>query len=65
MLPSTIAAVKVTNLLTPYIVRVCETRHYDEKLNSINKKLLSRKEIFSNADSDTEPKIGDVRLVSI
>lgn len=60
MLPSTVTVIKVTNVLTPYIIRICEIKHYNEKLNSINKKLFKKKEIFKTIKKYNEPKIGDV-----
>ncbi|XP_043791864.1 putative ATP-dependent RNA helicase TDRD12 isoform X4 [Apis laboriosa] len=63
MLPSTVTIIKVTNVLTPYIIRICEIKHYNEKLNSINKKLFKKKEIFKTIKKNSEPKIGDAVIV--
>ncbi|XP_076749741.1 putative ATP-dependent RNA helicase TDRD12 [Xylocopa sonorina] len=62
MLPDTASIIKITNVLTPYIIRIYEMNHYDEKLDRINKKLLVKKEIF-NVTEDVEPKIGDTVVV--
>lgn len=63
MLPSTATVIKITNILTPYIVRIYEVKDYNEKLNSINKKLLKEEKTFHSIEKDIEPKIGDVRLI--
>ncbi|CAK9822064.1 Putative ATP-dependent RNA helicase TDRD12 [Anthophora retusa] len=63
MLPSTAIAVKVTNILTPYIVRIYESKHYNEKLNLINKQLLTKRERFNNIEKLSEPAIGNAVIV--
>ncbi|CAK9807417.1 Putative ATP-dependent RNA helicase TDRD12 [Anthophora plagiata] len=63
MLPSTAIAVKVTNILTPYIVRIYEIKHYNEKLNLINKQLLTKRERFNNIKKLSEPNVGDAVIV--
>lgn len=63
MLPSTATVIKITNILTPYIVRIYEVKDYNEKLNSINKKLLKEEKTFHSTEKDVEPKIGYVRPI--
>ncbi|CAL7949014.1 unnamed protein product [Xylocopa violacea] len=63
MLPATASIIKITNVLTPYIIRIYEVKHYDERLDFINKKLLAKKEIYSIAEKDMEPQIGDMVVV--
>ncbi|XP_043604134.1 putative ATP-dependent RNA helicase TDRD12 isoform X3 [Bombus pyrosoma] len=63
MLPSTATVIKITNILTPYIVRIYEVKDYNEKLNSINKKLLKEEKTFHSIEKDIEPKIGDTVIV--
>ncbi|XP_054009470.1 putative ATP-dependent RNA helicase TDRD12 [Hylaeus anthracinus] len=59
ILPITAVAITVTNILTPYIVRICEIKDRGKKLNFINNKLLLAKRKMFNVDKHIEPKIGD------
>lgn len=62
MLPPTATIIKVTNVLTPYIIRIYEVKQYNEKLNSINKKLLKEEKMLNSTEECIKPKIGDVSL---
>ncbi|KAK1137221.1 hypothetical protein K0M31_001743 [Melipona bicolor] len=59
MLPPTATIIKVTNVLTPYIIRIYEVKQYNERLNSINKKLLKKEKTLNSTEECIEPKIGD------
>ncbi|XP_076222302.1 putative ATP-dependent RNA helicase TDRD12 isoform X2 [Nomia melanderi] len=65
ILPSTAISIKVTNILTPYIIRILKQKDYKKKLNLINKKLmLLEKKGMLNIDVErVEPKIGNVVIV--
>ncbi|XP_015431040.1 PREDICTED: putative ATP-dependent RNA helicase TDRD12 [Dufourea novaeangliae] len=65
ILPSTAVAIKVTNILTPYFIRICKRKDYEKKLNLINNKLLllRKRGIFNKDTNHAEPKIGDVIIV--
>ncbi|XP_076234936.1 putative ATP-dependent RNA helicase TDRD12 [Calliopsis andreniformis] len=65
ILPPTAVAVKVTNILTPYTIRIYEINDYEEKINTVIKKLLLLKKrgIFNIDTKSIEPKIGDTVLV--
>ncbi|XP_017788533.1 PREDICTED: putative ATP-dependent RNA helicase TDRD12 [Habropoda laboriosa] len=63
MLPSTATTIRVTNILTPYIIRIYELKHYDEKLNLINKQLLTKRGTFNSIKTRAEPNIGDIVIV--
>lgn len=62
MLPPTATIIKVTNVLTPYVIRIYELKQYNERLNSINKKLLRKEKTLNNTEECIEPKMGDVSL---
>ena len=64
ILPPTAIAVKVTNILTPYIVRICATKDYEENLNCISNKLLSlTRGRLNTATERTELKIGNTVII--
>ena len=62
MLPPTATIIKVTNVLTPYVIRIYEVKQYNERLNSINKKLFKKEKTLGSTEECIEPKIGDVSL---
>ena len=65
ILPPTAIAVKVTNILTPYIIRIYPTKDYEEKLNCISNKLLlsSTRGKLKTATKQTELKIGNTVII--
>nr|XP_012143302.1 PREDICTED: putative ATP-dependent RNA helicase TDRD12 isoform X2 [Megachile rotundata] len=63
-IPSTATLIQVTNILTPYIIRVYEVKNYEERLHSISKKLLIKKgALLNNNTVPIEPKLGDMVIV--
>ncbi|XP_017878258.1 putative ATP-dependent RNA helicase TDRD12 [Ceratina calcarata] len=64
MIPYSAVLVKVTNVLTPYIMRIMyDTKYNDERLDFIAEKLIAKEIIFNNDTNDIEPKVGDAVIV--
>lgn len=67
-IPVTAIPVKVTNIQNPHVMRIFEIKEYFEKLDRINRKLLSfvkSKKFLKGKSSTQDPKIGDVGIYSI
>ena len=65
VLPLTATLIQVTNVLTPYIMRISEIKGYKEKLHLISKKLSMKRGILFDSDAKlTKPKLGDMVVVS-
>lgn len=65
VLPSTATLIQVTNVLTPYIMRISELKGYKEKLHLISKKLSMKRGILFDSNTKlTKPKLGDVRFLN-
>ncbi|XP_050453768.1 putative ATP-dependent RNA helicase TDRD12 isoform X2 [Cataglyphis hispanica] len=65
-IPTTIIAIKVTNIRNPYIIRIYEIKQYPEKLDRIQRKLLSfmKTEDYLKGKHNAEnPKVGDTVLI--
>ncbi|XP_076635891.1 putative ATP-dependent RNA helicase TDRD12 isoform X2 [Colletes latitarsis] len=59
-LPLSVVAVNVTNILTPYIIRISKIQDCEEKFKVLHKKLLLLERKLCNTDARyIEPKIGD------
>jgi len=64
-IPATAVPIKVINMQSPYVMRAYEIEKYCEKLENINKELLSfvNSNNFLKKKGDAQdPKIGDVSI---
>lgn len=67
IIPTTVIGIKVTSIQNPHIIRVYEIKQYADKLDRIQRKLLSfmKTEDFLKEKHNVEnPKVGDVSFIS-
>lgn len=62
-IPCTAKAVKITNIIDPYHLRIYETESYGRNLNKLSAKLhqFTKNDLPKYTD-DLRPKIGDVSM---
>lgn len=66
IIPTTVTAIKVLSIRNPYVMRAYEIKQHAEKLDRIQRKLISfmKTEDYLNGKHNAEdPKVGDVSFM--